>query len=497
VVVQRSRLGFSGQVVWVFFSVYFSTHSQLPNGRPVLFVPGNAGSSHQVRSIASSAARQFYSSQGHASMNSISRGISVLDFYAGEPTMIFLMSLAQSSRYQVEFNEDLSAFHGTTLQSQIRYTSTAVDYILSQYPPNTPLMILGHSMGGIVGTALLPSAQISAIITMSTPHTLPPARFDSRIDDIYAEIRHRLENDTTPILSLCGGATDMMIPSESCVLPSPNEAAYRRTVFTSALEGAWTGVGHREMVWCHQVRWQIARALLELTSRGDRASREESLDTWFRDGHKLPPGISLDLTSNSSFEVSDISYEIIPQDMQFIRRPIGHRLYLLPIPQISDGQSTTKLSILVGKGSIVLSPQVQPVLQVSVSTCAEGRKTSETFNCTPQIPVTLKSIPQPIPGQPFPRPRLQSDPTSGGTDESDGVVLYEAEVTQQHGKWVGIEVANGNGEGWIIAEFNHKQTTTSRISTLCTSIGLDFTRQGLIELGVCYSTSLSEHASRS
>ncbi|KAG1782508.1 hypothetical protein EV702DRAFT_386529 [Suillus placidus] len=27
----------------------------------------------------------------------------------------------------------------------------------------------------------------------------------------------------------------------------------RRTVFTSALEGAWTGVGHREMVWCHQM----------------------------------------------------------------------------------------------------------------------------------------------------------------------------------------------------------------------------------------------------
>jgi len=430
-------------------------------------------------------------------MDSISRGINVLDFYAGEPIMIFPMSLAQSSRNQVEFNEDLSAFHGTTLQSQIRYTSTAVDYILSQYPPNTPLMILGHSMGGIVGTALLPSGRISAIITMSTPHTLPPARFDSRIDDIYAKVRHSLKNDTTPILSLCGGATDMMIPSESCILPSPNEAAYRRTVFTSALEGAWTGVGHKEIVWCHQVRWQIARALLELTSRGDRASREESLDTWFRDGHKLPPGISLDLTSYPSFEVSDISYEIIPQNMQFIRKPVGYRLYLLPIPQTLDGHSTTKLSILVGKGSIALPPlQVQPILQVSVSTCAEGQKISETFNCTPQIPVTFKLIPQPIPGQPFPRPRLQSDPTSGGTDESDGVVLYEAEVTRQHGKWVGIQVANGNGESWIVAEFNHKQTTTSRISTLCTSIGLDSTRQCLIESGAYYSTSFSEHASR-
>jgi len=353
-------------------------------------------------------------------------------------------------------------------------------------------------MGGIVGTALLPSGRISAIITMSTPHALPPARFDSRIDDIYADICHSLRNDTTPILSLCGGATDMMIPSESCVLPSSNEAAYRRTVFTSALEGAWTGVGHREMVWCHQVRWQIARALLELTSQGDRASREESLDAWFRDGHKLLPGISLNLTSNSSLKVSDISHEIIPENMQLIRKPVGYRLYLLPIPRTSDRHSTTKLSILVGKGSIApSSPPVQPTLQVSVSTCADEGKTSESFNCTPQIPVTFKLIPQPIPGQPFPRPRLQSDPISGGTDESDGVVYYEAEVTQRQGKWVGIEVANGTGEGWIVAEFNRKQTTTSRISTLCTSIGLGSTQQGLIESGAYYSTPFSEHASES
>lgn len=34
------------------------------NGNPVLFIPGNAGSSHQARSIASSAARQFYASPG-------------------------------------------------------------------------------------------------------------------------------------------------------------------------------------------------------------------------------------------------------------------------------------------------------------------------------------------------------------------------------------------------------------------------------------------------
>ena len=114
----------------------------------------------------------------------------------------------------VDFNEDLSAFHGPTLASQRQYSADTISYILSHYPPGTKIVILGHSMGGVVATGLLPTSQIAAIITMSTPHSVPPARFDSRMDAIYSNSLERLDNDPTPILSLCGGITDTMIPSE-------------------------------------------------------------------------------------------------------------------------------------------------------------------------------------------------------------------------------------------------------------------------------------------
>lgn len=52
-------------------------------GVPVLFIPGNAGSSRQVRSIASSAARQFYISPGIEAPELASRSLKPLDFYAG------------------------------------------------------------------------------------------------------------------------------------------------------------------------------------------------------------------------------------------------------------------------------------------------------------------------------------------------------------------------------------------------------------------------------
>jgi PGAP1-like protein len=52
-------------------------------GIPVLFIPGNAGSSRQVRSIASSATRQFYSSPQVVASEFSSDKVKPLDFFAG------------------------------------------------------------------------------------------------------------------------------------------------------------------------------------------------------------------------------------------------------------------------------------------------------------------------------------------------------------------------------------------------------------------------------
>ena len=72
---------------------------------------------------------------------------------------------------------------------------------------------------------------------MSTPHQLPPARFDRRIAVIYDRNQAALATANTPILLLCGGTTDLMVPSESCILPDvAYTGVYRRTVFSNALE---------------------------------------------------------------------------------------------------------------------------------------------------------------------------------------------------------------------------------------------------------------------
>ncbi|KAF5388432.1 hypothetical protein D9615_000673 [Tricholomella constricta] len=421
-------------------------------GTPVLFIPGNAGSSHQVRSIASSATRQFYTSPYVLAPEFASRTLKPLDFFA------------------VEFNEDLSAFHGPTLDSQITYTSHAISYILSLYPLNTQIIVMGHSMGGIVATSLLPSSNISTIITMSTPHTLPPARFDSRIEKIYTKAQRTLASDPTPIISLCGGATDMMIPSESCILPTDTPAAddfpFRRTVFTSALEGAWTGVGHREMVWCHQVRWRVARAALELGGAGTSPTgKADILDTWLRDGHVLPPiaadsdGLTLD---------DPAAYKIMPEANHLVLlRHRGSRTFLLPLPRAERLVETPlKAVVFVGMGSLLgLGPRTDIPLRVSVFLCTASSGAEEvTPQCSPLKPSLLKLIPNPIPGTVFPAP-------NEGTDESEGAVAFEADVPVEDDdaglkRWLGVRADDGDGLGWVVGGLSKREEVVAAPSSL-------------------------------
>lgn len=333
------------------------------------------------------------------------------------------------------------------MDAQIQFTSDAITFILSRYPAGTTIIVLGHSMGGIVATSLLPSDDIAAIITMSTPHKLPPARFDARIDRIYDRNQRILENDPTPIMSLCGGATDMMIPSESCIL-EPRDKPYRRTVFSSALEGAWTGVGHREMVWCHQVRWRVARAILELQD----ASIDKSvvLDRWLRDGSRLPtleqsnaPVVSLWL-NESKFLPANTRLEL--------DRPNGQATYLLPIGDLSQ-----HFTLYVSKGAISsVSPHKPLALEVSVLSCGAG-DTKDNVHCAPLPPKIVRLVPNPDPEKVFPAP-------GEGSDESEGVVLYEADLSSLHSsynQWIAVRLDRADAVGWIVGDVAPPTTVRS------------------------------------
>lgn len=267
---------------------------------PILFIPGNAGSYKQVRPLAAEAAYYWHDVLRHDE-NALYDGKRALDFFS------------------VDFNEDITAFHGQTLLDQAEYLNDAVLYILSLYhdpnrserdpdlPDPSSVIVVGHSMGGIVARTMLtmPNYQpnsINTIITLSAPHARPPVSFDGDIVRAYARIndywRHAYaqpwasENPLwhVTLISIAGGGLDTIVPSDYASISSLIPETHGFTVFTSSIPNVWTGMDHLAITWCDQLRKNIIRAVYDVldarravqTQR--RAERMTVFKKWFLTG---------------------------------------------------------------------------------------------------------------------------------------------------------------------------------------------------------------------
>jgi glycosylphosphatidylinositol deacylase len=139
-------------------------------------------------------------------------------------------------------------------------------------------------MGGVVARLAIDDLPnlIDIIMTMSTPHALPPVTLSRDMDTIYDALAVQVYNASAPLLfSICGGTADTQIPSDACVIPpSSITKDHGFSIFTTGMPGAWTGVEHQTMVWCHQVRWRVARTLLGMTTMGNRQDKLAVAEEW-------------------------------------------------------------------------------------------------------------------------------------------------------------------------------------------------------------------------
>ncbi|XP_032879615.1 GPI inositol-deacylase isoform X1 [Amblyraja radiata] len=219
-------------------------------GIPVLFLPGNAGSYKQVRSLGSVALRK--AENIHNKFH--------FDFYS------------------IDFNEELVALYGGSLEKQTEFVHACIKVILKSYkgqkgaPSN--VAIVGHSMGGIVARALftLPnfkSTLISLIITQATPHVAPVLILDSYLIDFYTTVNnHWILNEETlrniTILSMGGGFRDYQVRSGLTIVPSLGLYNNTLNVVTSAVPRAWVSTDHLCIVWCKELVLATVRAFFDL-----------------------------------------------------------------------------------------------------------------------------------------------------------------------------------------------------------------------------------------
>uniref|UniRef100_A0A8C8RMV6 GPI inositol-deacylase n=1 Tax=Pelusios castaneus TaxID=367368 RepID=A0A8C8RMV6_9SAUR len=230
-------------------------------GIPVLFLPGNAGSYKQVRSLGSIALRKAEDIDFKYHFN----------FFA------------------VNFNEELVALYGGSLQKQTRFVHECIKAILKLYKDQEfaprSVAIVGHSMGGLVARALLTLKNfkpelINLLITQATPHVAPVMPLDKYLTDFYTAVNNHwilkaqdVRNLTT--LSVAGGFRDYQVRSGLAFLPRLSQHSSALFVVSSAVPRTWASTDHLSIVWCKELILATIRAFFDLIDENTKQITED------------------------------------------------------------------------------------------------------------------------------------------------------------------------------------------------------------------------------
>lgn len=443
-------------------------------GTPVVFVPGNAGSFRQVRSLAGTASRIWWELPGvkRKGVGNSQEGARNLDFFT------------------IDFNDDFSAFHGQTLLDQSEYLADCIRFILSLYQQKregpdrsdpTSVVVVAHSMGGIVARAAFlhphyQSHSISTLITIATPHILPPVSVDKGVEAVYDAItkywrlgynlpgggdedgtKAQEELRDTILISISGGLSDITIASETSSLVSllPASGSNGFTVFTTSIPGVNTPVDHLAMLWCNQLMHAIVEGILSIVdvrnSSGviSRAGRLEKLSDNLLGGLETNPR-KLDPTK---FEL-----EVLERGEKSTNLGVGERLiirqenaprqrttYLLPIPPARTYGSSLVFTLLTssaigrGKDSVV-----------EVYAC-DDFATPSASECTPLFPSHNTALPL--------SKHSTVSPTLPAPVEDGTMGFLSVDVAELEGRNAILVVVKPapHIQHWVLAEFGDKE----------------------------------------
>lgn len=228
------------------------------NGIPVLFIPGNAGSYKQVRSLASVALRKAEQNAYH------------FNFFA------------------VDLAESLSGIAGGVLEEQAFFVRLCISRIFklysnTKYPPKS-VVLIGHSMGGLLARAQFAmsgfdSSQAHTIITLGSPHQHPVVSLDPHLDSFYENVNkfwtREIKSKSSSLkdvvtVSISGGTNDVLVRPGITSLAGLAQANQSISVVSTAVPNVWVTIDHLCLCWCKQLILVINRALFNMIDPSTR-----------------------------------------------------------------------------------------------------------------------------------------------------------------------------------------------------------------------------------
>ncbi|KAF8052719.1 hypothetical protein N665_1515s0007 [Sinapis alba] len=282
----------------------FKEHIDKLSGVPVLFIPGNAGSYKQVRSVAAESDRAY---QGGPFERTFYQEASLFRGEGADTESVEYDLPSQYSNrldwFAVDLEGEHSAMDGRILEEHTEYVVNAIHRILDQYKEshdtreregaaassNIPqnVILVGHSMGGFVARAAtvhprLRKSAVQTILTLSSPHQSPPLALQPSLGHYFAKVNREwkkgYEVQTSPggsyvsepllsevvVVSIAGGYNDYQVRSKLESLDGIVPSSHGFMISSTSMKNVWLSMEHQAILWCNQLVVQVSHTLLSL-----------------------------------------------------------------------------------------------------------------------------------------------------------------------------------------------------------------------------------------
>lgn len=215
----------------------------LKDSMPVLFVPGNAGSYQQVRSLASTCIRQQL------------RSLEAFKF-------IF---------YTIDFGGQLSGVSGKLIEEQTDFVHDSLNTIAQNHPTETNgIILIGHSVGGFISKVLFSKPDFSPssvplLISLASPLIRPYLTFEEKMRELYVktnEFWSKNQINETISISISGGQSDRLVPMHLSIDPN-----FDISLTTSSMKDVWLPTDHVCITWCRELMHKLAHLLSALMDK--------------------------------------------------------------------------------------------------------------------------------------------------------------------------------------------------------------------------------------
>ncbi|KAL1207095.1 hypothetical protein V5N11_004302 [Cardamine amara subsp. amara] len=282
----------------------FKEHLKKLSGVPVLFIPGNAGSYKQVRSVAAESDRAY---QGGPFERTFYQEASL--FHGGDADtepVDYDFSSQYNNRldwFAVDLEGEHSAMDGRILEEHTEYVVYAIHRILDQYKESHDIreregaaassslphnvILVGHSMGGFVARAVavhprLRKSAVQTILTLSSPHQSPPLALQPSLGHYFSQVNREwkkgYEIQTSPggsyvsdpllsgvvVVSITGGYNDYQVRSKLESLDGIVPSSHGFMISSTSMKNVWLSMEHQAILWCNQLVVQVSHTLLSL-----------------------------------------------------------------------------------------------------------------------------------------------------------------------------------------------------------------------------------------